>query len=240
MKDLGWCTGLALCLGIASCSSQFGTGEVPSNDIKTTNIKTINIKEIKSMPEKDADLEKEKFMREMVPKRAQTPIDGTLVHYQEFASDLIRPRPVDVWLPEGYDPASSDRYPVIYMHDGQFLFHQSHSPFAGMDLFWDVDKAITRLVRDGEIRPAIVVSVWMSQWTKGARGAEYMPQKPVTDKVWQRMKESGKTYVEDQITSISNSRLGLSQVVVTDIRKLILISASALRYQAPCCFIAPR
>jgi len=127
----------------------------------------------------------------MVSKRAQTPIDGSIVSYQAFPFDLVRPRPVDVWFRPGYDPASSDRYPVIHMHDGQFLFHVSHSPFAGTDLFWDVDKAITRLVRDGEIRPAIVVSVWMSDWTKGARGAEYMPQKPVTNEVWQLMQEKG-------------------------------------------------
>ena len=84
-------------------------------------------------------------------------------------------------MPEDYDAGSADRYPVIYMHDGQLMFHQSHSPYAGMDLFWDVDKAITRLASADEIRPAIVVSVWMADWANGARGAEYMPQKPVTD-----------------------------------------------------------
>lgn len=122
------------------------------------------------------------------------PLQGTLINYRAFPSRLIRPRPVDVWLPEGYDPASSDRYPVIYMSDGQFNFHQSSSPFAGTDVFWDVDKAITRLVRNNEIRPAIVVSVWMSHWLKGSRGAEYMPQKSVTDEVWQLMKKEGNNF----------------------------------------------
>ena len=131
------------------------------------------------MPENGDDLKKRELVKASLTGRAQTPIDGTIVRYEAFASELIRPRPVDVWLPEGYD-GGSGRYPVIYMHDGQFNFHVSQSPFAGMDLFWDVDKAITRLVRDGEIRPAIVVSVWMSHWTKGARGAEYMPQKPIS------------------------------------------------------------
>lgn len=150
------------------------------------------------MPEKDTDLAKKEFMTKQVAGRAQTPIDGALVHYEAFPSEFIRPRPVDVWLPEGYDPASSNRYPVIYMHDGQFMFHQSTSPFAGMDLFWDVDKAITRLVGDGEIRPAIVVSVWMSDWAKGARGAEYMPQKAVTDEVWQLMIEQGHDFAVEE------------------------------------------
>jgi predicted alpha/beta superfamily hydrolase len=138
--------------------------------------------------------DKEEFRKNMAPGKPAPPLEGTLINYRAFPSRLIRPRPVDVWLPEGYDPASSDRYPVIYMPDGQFNFHQSSSPFAGMDLFWDVDKAITRLVRNNELRPAIVVSVWMSHWLKGSRGAEYMPQKPVTDEVWQLMKKEGNNF----------------------------------------------
>ena len=129
-----------------------------------------------------------KAAMEAMPRIEQPPLDGELVHHPDFPTQYVRPRPVDVWLPEGYDPAADDRYPVIYMHDGQFLFHHSTSAHAGLDMFWDVDKAITRLARDGEITPAIVVGVWMSHWTKGARGAEYMPQKPVTDEVWQYMK----------------------------------------------------
>ena len=137
----------------------------------------------------DMDRDKERYVKEAVGTRESVPIEGTLVHYEAFPSELIRVRPVDVWLPEGYDAATGDRYPVIYMHDGQMMFDHPTSPFAGLDLFWDVDKAITRLVRAGEIRPAIVVSIWMASWAKGARGAEYMPQKPVTDEVLQSMKE---------------------------------------------------
>ena len=151
--------GLALCLVLVGCSSQYDAG-CCSADVNATE----------TLPEEDRNLdEKEKLMKEMVGTRTPVPIEGTLVHYEEFPTELIRPRPVDVWLPEGYDPASSDRYPVIYMHDGQMMFDHSTSPYAGMDLFWDVDKAITRLVRDGEIRPAIVVSIWMADWAKGAR-----------------------------------------------------------------------
>ena len=99
---------------------------------------------------------------------------------------------MDVWLPEGYDPESDELYPVIYMHDGQFLFHQSRSPYAGMDvMFWDVDKVISRLQRLREIRPVIVVAVWMADWDKGARGAEYMPQKAVSEEILEIMRQAG-------------------------------------------------
>ena len=162
------------------------------------NPKANIIEEAKPMRAEDEDLAKKELMGKVVTMRTPTQLEGAISHYEDFPSELVRARPVDVWLPEGYDSASADRYPVIYMHDGQMMFDHSASPYAGMDLFWDVDRAITRLVRDGEIRPAIVVSIWMADWAKGARGAEYMPQKPVTDKVLQLMKERGQSFaVED-------------------------------------------
>ena len=57
-----------------------------------------------------------------VPARAIEPIAGTLVHYEQFPSERVRSRAVDVWLPEGYDVTSATRYPVIYMHDGQSFY----------------------------------------------------------------------------------------------------------------------
>jgi len=144
------------------------------------------------------ELKKLERLKENIPRIAVPPLEGTIVHYQEFPSELIRPRPVDVWLPEGYDPESGEQYPVIYMHDGQMMFHHDDSSLAGMDVFWDVDKAITRLVNDGEIRPAIVVAVWMSDWAKDARGAEYMPQKPVTEEVWLSMRGAGVRFADEE------------------------------------------
>ena len=144
------------------------------------------------------ELMKLERLKENIPRIPVPPLEGSLVHYKEFPSQLIRPRPVDVWFPEGYDAQSSDRYPVIYMHDGQMMFHHADSSLAGMDVFWDVDKVMTRLISSNEIRPAIVVSVWMADWTKGARGAEYMPQKAVTEEVWQRMREGNSKWSADE------------------------------------------
>ena len=189
LKVLG--AGLALCLGVVGCSSQYDTGE--------QGCRSADIKATKTLPKKDKNLAKKEFTTKTVARRTeQSILAGAIVHYEEFPSELIRVRPVDVWLPEGYDPASTDRYPVIYMHDGQMMFDHSTSPYAGMDLFWDVDKAITRLVRHGEIRPAIVVSIWMASWAKGARGAEYMPQKAVTDEALQLMKEKGEGFAAEK------------------------------------------
>lgn len=141
------------------------------------------------MPMTKEELQKLERMKENIPRIPVPPLEGSLVHHKEFPSQLIRPRPVDVWLPGGFDADASERYPVIYMHDGQMMFHHADSSLAGMDVFWDVDKVMTRLISSDEIRPAIVVSVWMADWDKGARGAEYMPQKAVTTQVWNKMRE---------------------------------------------------
>ena len=116
---------------------------------------------------------------------------GTLVHHQSFRSDLVETRPVDVWLPEGYSTSESRRYPVIYMHDGQFIFDQPLSPYTSIwerikgsfygGLFWNVDEIMSRLMADELIPPVMVVSVWNLPDVK--RRTEYMPQKPVTEEV---------------------------------------------------------
>ncbi len=131
---------------------------------------------------------------------------GTLIHRPDFPSTLIPPRPVDVWLPDGYEAAGDHRYPVVYMHDGQFMFDREHSPYVGTDWLWDVDKTMTGLVRKGEIRPAIAVSVWMNDAKKVSRRAEYMPRKFVTDAVWQRLVEEQQDLADQQLGSDSYLR----------------------------------
>ena len=126
---------------------------------------------------------------------------GNLVHYPDFPTKLIAPRPVDVWLPEVYDSTPGDRFPVIYMHDGQLMFDRGHSPYVGTDWLWDVDRTMTRLIRDGEIRPAIVVSVWMNETEKSSRGAEYMPQKMMTGEIRQRVFEEHPALATQELAS---------------------------------------
>src|ERR1035437_542429 len=80
---------------------------------------------------------------------------------------------VNFALPPGYDQNSSAKYPVLYMHDGQNLF-DPHLSYTGVP--WGVDKAIARLSSEGNIRAAIVVSIWNTP----KRFGEYMPQKAVS------------------------------------------------------------
>ena len=45
---------------------------------------------------------------------------GKLMRMDSFPSKYIKPRPVDVWLPE--HNSKEKKYAVLYMHDGQMLF----------------------------------------------------------------------------------------------------------------------
>ena len=96
-------------------------------------------------------------------------VGGTLERYADFPSAHVQPRHVDVWLPPGY-AEGGDRYPVLYAHDGQNLFHADTS-YTGVA--WGVDETLTRLVAAGQARPAIVVGIWNTL----IRAREYMPQR---------------------------------------------------------------
>lgn len=80
-------------------------------------------------------------------------ITGDLqIQYSVHSPELGNARDVSVWLPPSY-AASSKRYPVIYMHDGQNLFDAATS-YAGE---WNVDETMQHLA--GEGKQAIVVGL---------------------------------------------------------------------------------
>lgn len=96
---------------------------------------------------------------------------GKVVRIENFQSEFIQPRNVDVWLPEDYNP--QNEYAVLYMHDGQMLF-DSTSTWNKQE--WQVDEVAGRMQQEGSISNCLVVGVW----NNGAyRHAEYFPQKPV-------------------------------------------------------------
>ncbi|OGR58022.1 MAG: hypothetical protein A2X36_16370 [Elusimicrobia bacterium GWA2_69_24] len=65
-------------------------------------------------------------------------------------------RRVAVYLPPGYD-GSRDRYPVLYVQDGQNVF-DARTSFGGVE--WGIDEACSALIASGRMRPAIVVAVY--------------------------------------------------------------------------------
>jgi predicted alpha/beta superfamily hydrolase len=97
---------------------------------------------------------------------------GELRQHPHFASYYVTPRTVEVWLPPHYQDTSSRRFPVIYMHDGQNLFHPQ-TAFLGRD--WGINEALGWLSAERRVRAAIVVGIWNTP----QRAQEYMPQRPL-------------------------------------------------------------
>src|SRR5262245_53206184 len=78
---------------------------------------------------------------------------GTVLVYDElYSPQLDNQRDLYVLLPPSYD-TSNQRYPVIYMHDGQNLFDEAIS-YAGE---WQVDETLAALSQEGI--EAIVVGI---------------------------------------------------------------------------------
>jgi len=100
---------------------------------------------------------------------ASSPSAARIVAFEPYPAAAVQPRAVWVLLPPGYDQ-STERFPVIYMHDGQNLFDASKANF-GVE--WAIDETMERLIAAGEIRPAIIVGIESSP----KRFEEYMPKK---------------------------------------------------------------
>lgn len=79
---------------------------------------------------------------------------GSLFRVDKFPSEYITPRPVDVWLPEGY--SKDKKYSVLYMHDGQNLF-DSTTTWNKQE--WKVDDWATQLMKDRKTKDFIVVGI---------------------------------------------------------------------------------
>jgi enterochelin esterase-like enzyme len=102
----------------------------------------------------------------MMPK----PSEGRVVAWPALDGGAAGPMTVWVWLPPGYDKAKGKKFPVLYMHDGQNLFDKALTAY---DQEWQMDEAIPRLVRQGDLRSWIVVGVQSPK----ARYRALFPQK---------------------------------------------------------------
>ena len=94
--------------------------------------------------------------------------------YENFPSKFVETRNVEVFLPSGYDTLES--CPVLYMFDGQNIFHGKKSWMNNeYSHGWQVDETIDSLNKLGEIPPLIVVGAFN---IGEKRASEYMPAKP--------------------------------------------------------------
>lgn len=106
--------------------------------------------------------------------------------YKDFPSEIVIPRNVELWLPEKYEELEA--LPVLYMFDGQNIFHGKRGWGRDHDRGWQVDEVLDSLNRTGKVPEVIVVGIFN---TGKMRISEYMPAKPV-DLIQERIaKENG-------------------------------------------------
>ena len=84
------------------------------------------------------------------------PIIGSIRFLDLFeCKNMVYKRGIFIWLPENYSKENGP-YSVIYFHDAQNLFLPSKS-FSGYD--WKVDETISKLVKENQIKPTIVIGI---------------------------------------------------------------------------------
>lgn len=109
-----------------------------------------------------------------------TPPPDTVTGKVEFIRNVegegILPRDIVIWLPPDYEKNINERYPVLYMHDGQNLFNPALSSF-GRD--WQLDETSDSLIRNGITVPYIIVGLYntacrYSEYSDNDTGRNYM------------------------------------------------------------------
>jgi enterochelin esterase-like enzyme len=97
-------------------------------------------------------------------------LKGKIERIDSFPTKYIVPRIVDVWLPTNY--SKSQKYSVLYMHDGQMLFDDSTT---WNKQEWKVDEVISKLSDENKIKNLIVVAIWN---IPNLRHTDLYPKKP--------------------------------------------------------------
>lgn len=116
---------------------------------------------------------------------AEHTLTGNIHQHTHFESKILRNRR-DVWvyLPRGYRRNRRQRYPVLYLHDGQNVFDAATS-YSHVE--WGVDEAAQRLIRKNLMEPTIIVAVAN---TGEDRIHEYAPTRGIIDENAKRKKRS--------------------------------------------------
>lgn len=110
---------------------------------------------------------------------------GDVRYHRHFLSSALPdPHDVLVYLPPGYEADPRRRYPVFYLQDGQNVFDGETAFIHGQE--WGVDDSAEHLIREGEVKPVIIVAVYNAGPN---RVDEYTPTRD------HKTKRGGKAYL---------------------------------------------
>lgn len=109
------------------------------------------------------------FLTHLLQSQQMKPATGIIKHYENFPSKLVKPRNIDVWLPENY--SKKDKYAVLYMHDGQMLFDASNT---WNKQEWRADEIAGKLMAEKRTEKFIIVGI---SSISEIRHSDYFPEK---------------------------------------------------------------
>lgn len=125
---------------------------------------------------------------------------GRIERIENFHSQFVTPRTIDVWLPEDYSKIK--KYAVLYMQDGQMLYDATQT---WNNQSWEVDAVLAKLHTDNKIQDIIVVGIWNDGVT---RHADYFPKKAFEllskqqqDSIYSLERSPGVKYFNTKVTS---------------------------------------
>ena len=72
---------------------------------------------------------------------------GWVERIENFESEYVANRDIDIWFPEHYD--GKKKFSVIYMHDGQMLYDKTTT---WNKQEWGIDEVLGKLMREGKIK----------------------------------------------------------------------------------------
>lgn len=98
---------------------------------------------------------------------------GSIKRIENFSSQYIDARNIDIWLPDGY--TEKEKYAVLYIHDGQMLYD---STITWNKQAWEIDRIANQLQTEAKTQKFIVVGIWNNG---KYRHSEYFPQKIIKD-----------------------------------------------------------
>lgn len=145
-------------------------------------------------------------------------IKGQIVRNNIRSHHLNNYRDIDIYLPPSYFN-SNKKYPVLYMHDGNNLFHPEIA-FAGVP--WHVNKTVDKLINTGLIEEIIVVgihntidrnaeytwtqNIYRNGFTEGGNGSKYA--RFIVDELKPFIDHHYKTLPDSKNTAVAGSSLG--------------------------------
>jgi len=97
---------------------------------------------------------------------------GKIIKIDNFKSQYVKERNVEIWLPAEYFDNPGQKFPVLYMHDGQNVFNPETSSYGTA---WEADEAARIITGTGAAHPFIIVASWCTD----VRFLEYFPEKAV-------------------------------------------------------------